>query len=271
MTDNQPTATEPAHSAFLVLAALDELGEATAATIAARCGLGYSTTTPKLRTWEHTGQAERFRNDNNQTMWRLTAAGRAAASSRTGTGPPLPTPAPDTPAGAAPDGHSADSDAADPHAAPDSKQATDTNPNPGTATGAAPQETETNPQAEADIAPAAAPVTAEPADQAPPAGHEATASDDDGTSAEASAPLQRRASGSLRDAVLAVLQDHRGQGLKVAQLCKLIDESNKDTDANKASAGAVSNAAHKLVATGRALLVAEQPATFVAVAVAEDS
>lgn len=77
MTD--PT-TPGAHSAFRVLAALADLGEATAAGIAEHAGLGYSTTTPKLRTWEHTGQAERVRTDDGRTLWRLTAAGRAATA-----------------------------------------------------------------------------------------------------------------------------------------------------------------------------------------------
>ena len=78
MTD---TTTPGAHSAIRVLAALAELGEATTAAIADQAGLAYSTTTSKLRAWEDTGQAERFRTDDGRTLWRLTAAGRAATAS----------------------------------------------------------------------------------------------------------------------------------------------------------------------------------------------
>jgi hypothetical protein len=63
-----------------VLAALAELGEATAADVAEHAGLGYSTTTPKLRAWEDSGQAERVRTDDGRTLWRLTPAGRAATA-----------------------------------------------------------------------------------------------------------------------------------------------------------------------------------------------
>jgi hypothetical protein len=79
MTD---TPAPPAHSAIRVLAALAELGEATAAEVAEQAGLGYSTTTPKLRAWEDSGQAER-RTDDGRTLWRLTPAGRAATAAPT--------------------------------------------------------------------------------------------------------------------------------------------------------------------------------------------
>jgi hypothetical protein len=62
-----------------VLTALHRLGEATAAGTATAAGLGYSTTTPKLRTLENQGLAEPVRGDDGRTLWRLTAAGRAHA------------------------------------------------------------------------------------------------------------------------------------------------------------------------------------------------
>ena len=72
--------TPPAHSAIKVLAALAELGAASAAAVAEHAGLGYSTTTPKLRAWETSGQAERVRTDDGHTLWRLTPAGHAATA-----------------------------------------------------------------------------------------------------------------------------------------------------------------------------------------------
>jgi hypothetical protein len=91
----------PAHSAIRVLAALAELGEATAAAVAEKAGLGYSTTTPKLRAWEDSGQAERRRTDDGRTLWRLAPAGRAATAAPadrhpTGDDPAIAAPPADT-------------------------------------------------------------------------------------------------------------------------------------------------------------------------------
>jgi hypothetical protein len=74
--------------------------------------------------------------------------------------------------------------------------------------------------------------------------------------------MNRRASGSLRGAILHILETHPGQRYKTSDLCKLIDRGNQGTGAKKASAGAVNNAAMKLVETGRAVLAVEKPATF---------
>ncbi|MEU9740189.1 MarR family winged helix-turn-helix transcriptional regulator [Micromonospora chersina] len=74
MTDTH-TESPPSHGAFKVRAALAELGHATAREVAEHTGLGYSTTTPKLRACEGSGQAERFRTDDGRTVWRLTDAG----------------------------------------------------------------------------------------------------------------------------------------------------------------------------------------------------
>jgi hypothetical protein len=75
MTDTTSGPTQ-APSLVKVLAALAEVGEATAAAVAARAGLGYSTTTPKLRELEKAGQAEPFHAADRRTLWRLTEAGR---------------------------------------------------------------------------------------------------------------------------------------------------------------------------------------------------
>ncbi|WP_250008782.1 MarR family transcriptional regulator [Actinoplanes sp. M2I2] len=242
-------AAEPAHSAFRVLAALAELGEATAAGIATASGLGYSTVTPKLRAWEDTGQAERFRNDDNQTLWRLTDTGRAATTSNTRTAAASPPPDEGRPADP-PAGPGTGSEPTDPSTHAPQRDLDPAAAPPGDdSAGAVPP-------------PAAAEPTGQPSPGTGPKGAAASAGD---TPPHAGAGSPRRASGLLRDAILNVLDAHPGQGLKVAELCRLIDTASEDTSAKKASAGAVSNAAHKLVATGSALLIAEKPATFSAI------
>ncbi|MEU4165245.1 MarR family transcriptional regulator, partial [Actinoplanes sp. NPDC026670] len=72
----------------------------------------------------------------------------------------------------------------------------------------------------------------------------------------------RRSKGSLRGAILDVLEAHPDQPFKTSQLCKAIDQANEDTGSAKASAGAVVNAVHKLVTDGVAVQVVEKPATF---------
>lgn len=63
-----------------LLAALAELGEATAAGLAEQVGIGYSTTTPKLRKLHDYGLAVSAKAGNGQTVWRLTDAGTAHAA-----------------------------------------------------------------------------------------------------------------------------------------------------------------------------------------------
>jgi DNA-binding SARP family transcriptional activator len=68
----------PLDDAGRVLAALADLGDATAAAIAAYLDLPYPATTAKLVQWEHTGHAETTRTETGQTLWRLTHTGRDA-------------------------------------------------------------------------------------------------------------------------------------------------------------------------------------------------
>jgi hypothetical protein len=72
----------------------------------------------------------------------------------------------------------------------------------------------------------------------------------------------RRAGGTLRAAILAILAAHPGRQFKVAELCKAIDAANTGSAAAKASQGAVHNAVVKLVADGAAVQTVERPATF---------
>ncbi|MEV6514980.1 MarR family winged helix-turn-helix transcriptional regulator [Micromonospora chalcea] len=304
-----------APSVAKVLAALHRLGEATAAAIATEASLGYSTTTPKLRTLETAGLAEPTRSDTGRSLWRLTDTGRSHAEQCGGHGQPAPEPAirdTDTPGTAAEHGPRGDDtqetgeaagqdhdqrpaaevpangqpEAAqesgsqapgDIEAAPDeAAEAEDTETDHGdddarsTAEPGVPVTTDdTDPPTaanEADAEPATPDsfpaskttdsTTGEPAAEAPAA---PPAREAGGEEAQA---LTRRASGSLRGAILDILEANPGQQYKVSELCKLVDRANEGTGAKKASAGAVHNAAVKLVATGRAVLAAEKPATF---------
>jgi hypothetical protein len=267
--------------------------------VAEHAGLGYSTTTPKLRAWEASGQAERVRTDDGHTLWRLTPAGRAATAAPAGTagdqqhpesgpidldnprdrdgepgtadGPAPATPAaepvtatgdlpPDPVTAAIPAGaiDRAVGGTPDPEAAATVQT---TAGDPDAAHGTEPDAT-----ADADEVQGPAPGDAPPAQS----GAEPGPADGDGAHAGAGGAdarpaaglAGRRTAGSLRGAILDVLQDHPGQPYKISELCRLIDAANTGTDAKKASAGAVHNAAMKLVQTGAAVLVVEKPATF---------
>ncbi|GGS10100.1 hypothetical protein GCM10010169_63590 [Micromonospora fulviviridis] len=274
MTD--ATEPVPAHTMFTVLAALSELGEATATAVAEHAGLGYSTATAKLRAWEKTGQAERFRSDDNRAMWRLTDTGRTTTATS-----PSTREAADTP----PDGSAvATSDTAtttDPLDAPGAPERDGEPPLP------ADQDTDEASSALASTGGAPAPLdTATPSsggDEQPPseeAGHDRQQSDpapddaapDDaegegGSNADPQGQATatgngRRVKGSLRGAVLDILEAHPDRQYKTSELCKLIDAANAGSGARKASQGAVFNAAIKLVAAGTLVQTVERPATF---------
>ncbi|QOC94378.1 MarR family transcriptional regulator [Micromonospora craniellae] len=268
MTDT--TEPVPAHAMFKVLAALADLGEATAAAVADTAGLGYSTATAKLRAWESTGKAERVHTDSKVAVWRLTADGVAtvgahqnpppqpatsAPTSEQPTNPPQeenadgpPTVASQTPtAGGA-------ADASTSAAEEDSSDTADVH---GHAMAAADDQTDPPPAAQPERD---APTADEPEREGPTADEperDAPAADEPVTDAKS-----RRSKGSLAGAVLDVLEAHPDRAYKVSELCKLIDAANAGTDAKKASAGAVVNAADKLVNQGKAVRTVERPATF---------
>ncbi|MFF0880438.1 MarR family transcriptional regulator [Micromonospora aurantiaca (nom. illeg.)] len=301
-----------------VLAALHRLGEATAAAIATDAGLGYSTTTPKLRTLHTAGLAEPTRSDTGPTLWRLTDAGRAHTE-QGGHGQPAAEPATrdtDTPGTSADHAASGDgrrdageADGTDDDERPGAEVPADGQPDahqepaspaPGDADAASEAAAEaegtdtehgddnTRSTAELEVPIAAdsigqttgATSAANDADAEPatPDGLPAGTATDSTTgepfteapaapsttqaTGEAAQALARRASGTLRGAILDVLEANPGRQYKVSELCRLVDRANEGTGAKKASAGAVHNAAVKLVGTGRAVLVAEKPATF---------
>ncbi|MET8837558.1 MarR family transcriptional regulator [Micromonospora sp. NPDC004540] len=252
MTDTH-TESPPAHSAIQVLAALAELGQATAAEVAEHAGLGYSTTTPKLRAWEGSGQAERFRTGDGPTLWRLTDAGRAATATPQPAAADAPAPSTD-PEVAQLDaaeaqlqpGDAEPSTAADTTGPPDSSPASQQEPEPEA------------PDAGESTAGNVADKPTDPACQTPAGSHDSG----DGPRGEDRSAAARRRGGSLRGAVLDILEAHPDRAYRTGDLCKLIDAANAGTGAAKASAGAVANAAIKLVAAGKAMQTVERPATF---------
>ncbi len=98
------------------------------------------------------------------------------------------------------------------------------------------------------------------ASAAPPA-----AGDSAGGGAEGGggAPV-RRAGGTLRGAILDILEAHPDRQYKVSELCKLIDADNAGAGAGvaKASQGAVANALDTLSRKGTVTRTVDRPATF---------
>ncbi|MEV4201931.1 MarR family transcriptional regulator [Micromonospora globbae] len=255
----------PAHAMFKVLAALAELGEATAAAVADKAGLGYSTATAKLRAWEQTGQAERIHTESKRAVWRLTDAGRATVGADQ-----AGSPAHDSPPDVLP------TDPARPAAADGPAETTDTAGSPEEP----PTPEPANPAHEESSTPASD-TTAPPDAPAPPDGEgepvpatdgdsQQSAATTDDTGPDTAAPSNdpatstggRRAKGSLRGTVLDILEAHPDRAYKTSEMCKLIDAANAGSGARKASAGAVNNALVKLVAAGKAVQTVEKPATF---------
>ncbi|WP_433688006.1 MarR family transcriptional regulator [Micromonospora carbonacea] len=296
--DNEPEQNAAPTALDKVTAALAALGQDTAAAIAQRAGVGYSTATKRLRVLEEAGQAETFRADDGRTLWRQpasTAGSGSADTPATTTDDPPHTPEPDTAPHDNPEqpaGTPAPAPDADTTAAAEPKDESTGNPpdevrRPASEVAAdppAPQDTPSQPggdQSDA-VAPDPAgeggePVTTVSVEQPAaveaseakrgrdpglasahdhlPAGGQAEAPDTAGAQA-------RRSKGSLRGAIRDVLEAHPDQTFKTSQLCRAIDAANEGSGSAKASAGAVVNAVHKLVAAGIAVQVADRPATF---------
>ena len=243
---------------------------ATAKKIAEAAAVGYSTVTPILRNLLAEQQATKTEADGC-TLWHLTASAPTDLST-TDTEPSA--------AFAAPDDAEPSSDATD---------ATDLPPSEHTADAAQPDDTARSADAittDDDTGTGAGDESsAEPGDVAPEAGatapvdvaethqHETRPQESDdrlaGTRAYRKPTLPRRDKGSLRAAVLKVLTDAPDRGFKISELCKAIDAVATDT--NKAGAGAVANAATKLVNDGQAVQMDEKPATFTAAPTAAET
>ncbi|WFE59570.1 hypothetical protein [Micromonospora sp. WMMD712] len=297
--DNEPEQNTNPTALDKVTAALAALGQDTAAAIAQRAGVGYSTATKRLRVLEEAGQAETFRADDGRTLWRQPASTAGSV---------------DTPATATDDPpHTLEPDRA-PHGNPEQSGGTpapaaDTDTDTMVAAEPGDESTGNPPDEVRRPAPEVAADPPAPQDMSPPPGgglSEARAPDLAGeggesvttVSVEHSAAVEagevkpgrdldpasardhlpaggqaedpdptagaqaRRSKGSLRGAIRDVLEAHPDQTFKTSQLCKAIDAANEGSGSAKASAGAVVNAVHKLVAAGIAVQVADRPATF---------
>ncbi|MET8147890.1 BTAD domain-containing putative transcriptional regulator [Actinoplanes sp. NPDC049668] len=123
-----------------VLLALAELGEATAAAIAAHVGIPFPTVTPKLVASEHTGHAKTSRTDTGKILWGLTDTGRVAAGISTNPDEPQAAteqmaPAPDAAGAEAPaDDRFVDVDTALRWPDPDTELTSEPQPQPATVT-----------------------------------------------------------------------------------------------------------------------------------------
>ena len=72
----------------------------------------------------------------------------------------------------------------------------------------------------------------------------------------------KRAGGTLRGAILDILEANPDRQYKVGELCKVIDAANAGTGAAKASQGAVANALDTLSRKGTVTRTVDRPATF---------
>lgn len=283
--DNNPEQNTTPSALDKVAAALAELGEETAAAIAKRAGVGYSTATKRLRALEETDQAEAFRSDDGRTLWRkaTNAATSTASDNPPGTTGAGDGPQPDTPARIDDDAHAPER--SEDTSTPPEKRVTAVADEAGEATGippgpadpprqpdgspSEPAATETGNHGGATLATTTAetPLVAELADDAQ-APHRPDSAGTTPPSQQAEDPnvssggRPRRSKGTLRGAVLDVLEAHPDQPFKTSQLCRAIDKANEGSGSAKASAGAVVNAVHKLVTDGLAVQVAERPAAF---------
>ena len=279
-----------ANSNFAVLAAIADLDQdATPAAIAKAVGIAYSTVNPKLRAWETAGLAERFRNDSGQTLWRLTAAGRASTAT-----PSEFTEAPEPDETDAPTGQATGSVAPPAATAPLSATSAETpddgDPDepPEQASAPAPADSDTSlaelatthtpssvdvdlssdekPRDDATVGDTAGPVdSGAPPDTATPAAETAEPDKGDadgGTTTAVAAPTkQRRPKGALRTSALAVLQANPDREYTIDDVKKQIDQDDADTGYPRASHGAVSNALDKLEADAAVERIDDRKAT----------
>lgn len=271
MTDstNSPTTLER------VLAALAELGPATAARISEVVGIAYPTTTPKLRELESAGYAERLRTEQRMTLWQVTETGKAAVASVTAgsTSMQAPSPSDDDQAGesqqradlhpeAEPEpGSGAPTEDQAPGSPPTDQQSGDSaetgpaSPTPPQAPGPdAAAESEPMPELETNSTTEAVHQT-----RALPEGAGTGPQERDGRR-KSSQPRRRK--GELREEVLALLQGNPGTAYKVGEICKLINQSRDGEQVNKASPGAVANALDKLAMAGSVTRVDTKVATY---------
>ncbi|PZG09664.1 hypothetical protein C1I95_28760 [Micromonospora craterilacus] len=277
-----PAETDLPHGMLKVLGALGDLGEATAAAVAEHAEVAYSTATAKLRNLENMNLAEPFHPSPGRTLWRLTGTSRPSEGQTEGAtaiadGPPGTSD--QHPAAAEPPAEHSTAVEVTEAAVPESEpqvmaEASGTErPDSDSEMGAhaVGSHDHTASAQDGDPQPAAEPAPTEAANDSVPTtpvamgANEVDSGSDNpstGTGTGTGPARTRRGKGSLRTAILAILKAHPDRQYKTSELCKLIDRAEAGTGANKAGAGAVANAATKLVADGVAVQTVDQPATY---------
>ena len=241
----------------VVAAAIAAVGEDTAATIATRAGIAYSTVTPKLRALEAAGRAERFRRDG-QTLWRLTAAV---------TPDPDHADRPEGPEAASqvatvPDPDGADREQSDPPhtgSAPATAGAVDSDIRLDSQDAADPA---TPTPAEADTAAGGTDAATEPPNHGDHAGPQPATAEADAAPTAAAAGNTRRPPGELGRTALRIMQQNPQTAYKVGDMAKLINKADEGKGYPNASPGAVVLALNTLAGNGTAKQVSDKPATY---------
>src|SRR5690606_7101593 len=238
-------------SARSVLATIAALGEASAAAIAEKSGVAYSTTNKKLRLLEAADLARARRGSDTKVRWQLTDAGHAYATAH-------------VPPAAQSTGTPAGGDTGPAAAAPAAGAA------PAAAGGGVPAAAREHAErgAELVVVPHTAlsglPAGVDPPARAADAAQPARAGGGPASTGGARAATRRR-KGALHHEVLTVLRGDPRATFTVAQVRKQVDAARHHGGGAAASAGAVYNALIKAVRDGEARQVAEKPATFQAV------
>jgi DNA-binding PadR family transcriptional regulator len=172
---------------------------------------------------------------------------------------PQPEPQPDQPSMS-----EADTDPGAPHPAPHPANGADTGPTAHGEPLAGQVDADKFPAADAEAAGTADeqhPIGG-PTGVAPPTGEDPAVGGEPATTGRRQPANPKRPKGTLRGAVLKLLQGNAGTAYKVGEICKLLDQSGEGSGVNKVSAGAVANALDKLVGDGRVTCVNDKPATF---------
>jgi hypothetical protein len=248
------TDSVPATAKQKIVAAMWQLDQpATAAEIAAAAAIGYSTTTPLLRTMLGAGQVTKTAADDGRTLWHLNLAAAAPAVPADG---PTQAQVPDQP-DAAVDPTEQDTAAAP---VPTDGEPTAAEPDcepPCSALDTTGSDCDSGPAHDATAPPSA--------DVDATTGHGAVQATADTPAArrQYSKPRhQRRPPGALPAAVLTVVQAEPERAFTVGEICKRIDAATTGQSANPAGAGAVANACDKLAGSGKLTRVDGTPARY---------
>lgn len=250
MPDNSKTTSTQPDPHHAIVAALRHSGPRTAGQLAEHMGIPYSSLTPRLRQLEEAGRAERIKDPaTRQTIWQVTADADSAGIT-------------------AEDGPGSDPDSADDLIADDGDSTQFLPPNAAEAADEPSDDASGSQDTSDTSAEPTDPVSADVDDvgtdsqspaEDPDVTSEAEQHDDtetepgsDSSDTEGQPPM-RRPKGAIPAAILEVTRAHPDDTFKVSQLRKALAG---------ASAGAIANAANKLVVSGELLCVCEKPAAY---------